>query len=412
MMQRKMKKRYVWCLSLMILCLSVIGLSVAQGVSAADTESVTVVLHKVLLDENDTTTTYDNQGAEIPSIDEARLLNGAGFTVYNVTSLIAKGETATSLYALNEANGASYFDQLGLKVGSEVITGAAGSKGLATFELATKDADANASYLIIETTHPEIAKLKISQPILLQFPVTMSDAALHLYPKNYQYVRDPFFYKHATDSKGKDLGGLAGATFRLYKEDAAGNRSYLHTDIVDNNNKWVMISDPNVTVFTSDKSGLVTTGEHWLPIGTYYFEEISAPDGYEKTLAAQRVKVTVPEDSTQPVTITVADKTTSMADARVYNLKTDDPAKPSSSQPKPSGSQPSGSQPSGSQPSDPNLPTTGTNLPNLPFTGEQLMGGTLLGAGLILLVIFIQRKRQAQSTENNEGGDEHETPTS
>lgn len=349
-------------------------------VRADEEATVTVMLHKVLLDENDTTTKYDNQGAEL-NIDDSALLNGAGFTVYDVTSLVSAGTTQDDLYKLNDTYGASYFDEKGLKV-TTGITGTTGIKGLATFQLPEHSNGKDAKYLIIETTHPEIAKLEIAQPIFLNFPVASTVGnVIHLYPKNYQYVRDPYFYKHGKDSQGKDLGVLAGASFRLYQVDETGKKLYLHEDKLDNNNQWVDVTNPKVTIITSDKNGLVTTGEHWLPIGEYFFEEVTAPNGYQITDAALKVKVTVPADSTQPVTITVDGKTTTMPEAVVDNLRGE-------------------------------LPRTQGQLPKtlgglLPMTGEQLVGYTALVSGLLLVIILLVCKRkQNLNTNSKEIGDE------
>lgn len=364
--------------------LYVVGLVVAilftvtgvKAVRAEDETTVTVMLHKVLLDENDTTTKYDNQGTEL-AINDSALLNGAGFTVYDVTSLVDAGSTLSDLNKLNDTYGASYFDEKGLKVATE-ITGTTGTKGLATFQLPKLSNSRDAKYFIIETTHPEIAKLEMSQPIFLAFPLSQDISnPVHLYPKNYQYVRDPYFYKHGKTTQGQDLGPLAGATFRLYKVDANGNKLYLHEEKRDNDNQWVDVTNPKVSLITSDKNGLVTTGNHWLPIGEYFFEEVTAPNGYLITDAALKVKVTVPADSTQPVTITVAGKTTTMPDAVVDNLIGELPQTP------------------------------GEQSGILPITGEQLVGYTALGSGMILLMILVVCKYK-QTTKINPkeiGGD-------
>lgn len=382
MMEKIRNTRYQRRL-LYVLGLVVAILFTATGARAAPLETEmteTVMLHKVLLDENDTTTKYDNQGTELP-IDDNFLLNGAGFTVYDVTTLVDSGATESDLYQLNDTYGASYFDDKGLKVATE-ITGTTGTKGLATFQLPEQSNGQYAKYLIIETTHPAIAKLEISQPIFLTLPFS-SDVAnpIHLYPKNYQYVRDPYFYKHGKDSQGNDLGVLAGASFRLYKVDATGQKLYLHEDRLDNDNQWVDVTNPKVTIMTSDNKGLVTTGNHWLPIGEYFFEEVTAPNGYQITDAALKVKVTVPADSTQPVTITVDGKTTTMPDAVVDNLRGELPQTPG----------------------QPPQPPAGT----LPITGEQLLGYTALGGGLLLLIILLicKRKQHLETNPKEIGGD-------
>ncbi len=84
-------------------------------------------------------------------------------------------------------------------------------------------------------------------------------------------------------------------------------------------------------------------------------------------MAALKVKVTVPEDSTQPVTITVAGKTTTMPDAVVDNLIGE--------------------------------------LPRTP--GEQLVGYTALGSGMVLLMILLicKRKQMIKTNQKEIGGD-------
>ena len=72
-------------------------------------------------------------------------------------------------------------------------------------------------------------------------------------------------------------------------------------------NKWVESADPakdtRVNKFVSDNTGLVNTGERFLPSGTFYFEEVKAADGYEITSEARKVEVIVPTSWDDPVTI-------------------------------------------------------------------------------------------------------------
>ena len=88
-----------------------------------------------------------------------------------MTSLVDAGATLSDLNKLNDTYGASYFDEKGLSVATE-ITGATGTKGLATFQLPQLSNGRDAKYFIIETTHPEIAKLEMSQPIFLAFSLS------------------------------------------------------------------------------------------------------------------------------------------------------------------------------------------------------------------------------------------------
>ena len=102
-----------------------------------------------------------------------------------MTSLVDAGATLSDLNKLNDTYGASYFDEKGLSVATE-ITGATGTKGLATFQLPQLSNGRDAKYFIIETIHPEIAKLEMSQPIFLAFSLSKDISnPVHLYPKYY-----------------------------------------------------------------------------------------------------------------------------------------------------------------------------------------------------------------------------------
>jgi hypothetical protein len=274
----------------------------------------TVILHKVLLSENDDSTQYDNVTGNAIDIDDDFLINGAEFSVFDVTPLILDGKTEKDLLDMNNTFGADAFKDYFVE---KNVTGEDSGKGIVTFDLLNGSHNSSAKYLILETKRPVVTKMEIAQPIYLEVP--LQQQTVNIYPKNYEYVRDPYFYKHGQTAEGKDTGALAGAKFRLYKLDDNGNKLYLHEDLVDNNNKWVNVDDPGVTVIISDKNGLVTTGEHYLPIGEFYFEEVTAPDGYNIIDEAEKVKVTVPEDNNEPVTITVNNKTTTMDKSIVFN---------------------------------------------------------------------------------------------
>ncbi len=61
-------------------------------------------------------------------------------------------------------------------------------------------------------------------------------------------------------------------------------------------NQWIKpadndpLNDKNVSKFISDKEGLVTTGQRFLPSGTYYFEELKGVEGYEMDEASKRIE--------------------------------------------------------------------------------------------------------------------------
>ncbi|MDR0921134.1 MAG: LPXTG cell wall anchor domain-containing protein [Lactobacillales bacterium] len=360
-----------------ILFLGLMGLVLFIGNTVyAEAGDVNLRLHKILLDENDTTV-IDNAGVPVTP-KTGTPLDGAEFTVYDVTALIESGETRDSLIELFTNKGIAPFENEEVSRG---VTGEKGIKGEADFIISSLSNGKNASYLIIETGKPAIAK-EVAQPMLISFPLNNEDGTamttIDLYPKNYEYARNPYFYKHGRDYYSKkDLGALEGAKFRLYKVDETGKRWYLHEDVADNaNNHWVKeANSEEVTIFTSDKSGKVSTNSRFLSAGTYYFEEISTVENYEITKEALQIKVTIPENTTEPVMITVEDKTTSMDEAIVYNDFHETPKE-----------------------EKPNKPVTPSNEEHLlPETGEAIRNGaTVLGIAILLQLAFLyfhKRKR-------------------
>ena len=124
---------------------------------------------------------------------------------------------------------------------------------------------------------------------------------IHIYPKNVGYLRDPYFFKYGrqrgTTEKGKPLEG---AVFALYQ--MIEGKYYLDmAPANDLKNQWIKpadndpLNDKNVSKFISDKEGLVTTGQRFLPSGTYYFEELKGVEGYEMDEASKRIEVIIPE---------------------------------------------------------------------------------------------------------------------
>lgn len=272
--------------------------------------------------------------------------------------------------------------------------------GIVRLDFPKQQEGQDAAYLILETGLTDADELNVdltqkSVPLMLTFPV--ADAAeldvIHLYPKNVGYVRDPYFYK--LDATEKEP--IAGVKFVLYREEE-GKRLYLdQSATTDMRNKWVEaatadpLADERITVFVSDESGLVDTGERFLAAGTYYFEEVQAVEGYQITEDVKRIEVVVPPTWDTLVTVNgqsmaergdgkVPQEAADAKQPRIYNTKiSEEPVDPKN--------------PVEPTPTRTNLPTTqGTATKSLPKTGEKrsftLLWGILLIAAAAVLRQF------------------------
>lgn len=351
----------------LLLPLFMVGLCSAffAGKSAdAAGEAIDIVLHKRIFrdvrwraNENLDSWFYDNDGLPIDKekedgqsqdntlLENSVPLNGAQYKIWDATKLVDVA-TFKKYYHDSEIQDArdivqvfsrmtrsnaikiaenAQLPQMSIANSKTVVTKndvitkdnpASKQAGIARFtNLPRKEGDTFKAYLIVETAVSETKELnvdleKFAKPILVTLPVMANNEELteiHLYPKNVGYVRDPYFYKFGQNRSGENLGALAGATFVLYREES-GKRLYLDmSPTTDLKNKWVESEDPlndeRVNKFISDETGLVNTGERFLPSGTFYFEEVQAANGYEITAEARKVEVVIPATWEEAVTI-------------------------------------------------------------------------------------------------------------
>lgn len=369
-----------------------------QGWAAEDT--TTVVIHRIVFPGDDPSeVAIENNG----QIIEEELLGGrpladATFSVYDVSDRFYQ-LTADSLTYLEaqkkiseEADQAFENDRLEQDF-TKVAEQQTGEDGTATFNLTTyHKGDSGKIYLFMETKVPDTISHKASNlVVMLPYNTNNSDKTLHLYPKNHQPVRKPYFYKHGETSTGTDEGALAGARFRLYKE-VENEKYYLHKDIYNNGNTWVNEEESGILTMISGSDGLVHTGEHYLTPGTYYFEETKAPNGYEITEAAKKIPVIIPTNTSDKITIQIDGKNLLMDDAIVFNTKEpDEPNEPDEP----------------SNPDEPSDPPTRTRLPStsgktpttnkLPQTGSRtshyLIVSGILIVVLVSVIVLINNKK-------------------
>ena len=154
-------------------------------------ETATFVLHKRVFDDN-MPEYKENTGLEMPDFG-GRALNGAGFTVYDVTAkyhaaLVGKTQAEAMATVIAEYND----DDTGFtKVGNEQFTADPdGTTKFANLPLYSNDLDA--AYLFVETTTPTDPNIiQKAAPFILSMPIyTAMDSTgvlntdIHVYPKN------------------------------------------------------------------------------------------------------------------------------------------------------------------------------------------------------------------------------------
>lgn len=365
---------------------------------AAESEATNVILHKIIYPENTPAKEIANEGKEV--VDESlmggRPLGGAEFSLFDVTErfyfLTGAASQSISLAEAQkkigeEAKSAKEDNQLEQLFGQPIKKAVTDNEGIASFQLTKQTSDGRGKvYLFVETKVPEVVHTSAMNMVLI-LPLVQEDGTawtepIHLYPKNTEYVRDPYFYKHGKNANGEDSGPLAGAIFRLYKL-VENEKYYLHENTYNNGNTWVKAGDDGITEFTSAADGKVSTGEHHLPAGTYYFEEVKAPTGYTITDEAKKIQLDIPADPNEQVTIIVNGEKVPMGQAIIYNNKrpglpnTDGPDEPT---------------PTPDKPSTPSTP--GKNIPNLPSTGEVRSGViSVIGLGIILGSLMIYKRK-------------------
>ncbi|WP_165005512.1 pilin N-terminal domain-containing protein [Enterococcus sp. ZJ1668] len=350
-----MKKLMCFALQLLVL-LPVVTLLLPQQNRAAELpeDSVEFILHKRMIrdidydDEN--FEFYQNDGLAIPESDwettdilsQTVPLNGATFKVYDLTDYYEKkvneeqlsSETfVTQIAETSRENIRKLIIEERLQeIGAPVTTGpdtvGGLGDGIARLQAPRRSQGRDAVYLIFEDKiDPEVGlnvdldqkAIPIAAVLPIVNPLDQKEELkeIHIYPKNIGYLRDPYFFKYGREQGTNEKGNpLEGAVFALYQM-IDGEKYYLDmAPANDLKNNWIKpkdndpLTDQNVSKFTSDENGLVTTGQRFLPSGTYYFEELKSVPGYEIDEASKRIEVVVPDswvdENGQPRYVTVA----------------------------------------------------------------------------------------------------------
>jgi len=215
----------------LFMVLSIMAPSMAMAATARP-ETGNLHIHKVqtnYADFNDDLITNDGTEQNLPS--GATFLEGAEFSVYKVAD---DAEMPVNISGITPT----------------VVT--TDSNGLALFENLDKG-----RYYVVETDTPKGVE-EFSGPFLVDVPMMNTDGTdwnqnVHVYPKNQLILGAVELIKWDEDGKT----GLPGAVFDLYR---VGEEVPVATDLETDSNGKILVGD--------------------LVVGSYYFVETAAPDGY------------------------------------------------------------------------------------------------------------------------------------
>lgn len=204
-------KKLLKYLALMILVLPVFMLN-GMTSQAAETGTVTVMLHKIVFPNGEMpekiANTGDASGTHADLLQDYRGLNGVTFEAYDVSNefyvLRKAGKTVEE--AQIEVSKLDTAD-LTSTLSTEVTDTISGEDGVASFSLPTHDSEGrDAVYLFHESDAPAVVEQKASNMVVV-LPVYTEDdtelSTIHLYPKNEEVEHgQPAFDKKIVDDQG------------------------------------------------------------------------------------------------------------------------------------------------------------------------------------------------------------------
>ncbi|MBO0437439.1 prealbumin-like fold domain-containing protein [Vagococcus fluvialis] len=163
-----------------------------------------------------------------------------------------------------------------------------------TFDLPRYNEKNEKMYYLILQNKPDLQDLNgfsfyTSYPIFLSFDDVEEDY-LVIDMKRIFLIQTPYFFKY---SSGDHQKPLEGAEFAFYQLTDKKEKEYLMS--IDPIEWSVTESSKTAYQFKSDKDGLVDVPDLGLELGTYYFEETKAPNGFEITKESQKISLAIEE---------------------------------------------------------------------------------------------------------------------
>ncbi len=296
---RQQIKHLVTVLGMVLaMVLTAVLVSAPIRAEAQTRNTVSVTLHKLLFAKGQVPSDTNNNGITSPFGSDGTPLNGATFTVYDVTHdfWAQNPRTEAEIEAAQNKLAANSYTPT-TKVAAVTTSG----RGEATFsQLPLRSGGNYAVYLFKETKTP--TGVKGGQNIVLVLPLAGTTNQIDLYPKNEAETGGARFVKVDADDHSQKLANakfVVANAHGKYLTKVAGQHVWqtISGDITD------AYTDANAVVLTSNEAGkFVIDG---LDAGKYKLVEVQAPDGYVRRHKAVAFTVTAGETSKQRQTVVV-----------------------------------------------------------------------------------------------------------
>ena len=264
-----MKKIILWFSLLLIGILTIPTVLAEEVTRPASNTEVTIELN------------HDNQSFE-----------GTTFSIYGISR--KNYEYALShKYEISVEKTKTWLSEQGISKVKEVWVS---SSNKASFNLPKYNAQQELMYYIILQNKPDYEG-EDGKEVYESFPSFVSlegmeEDFISIHTKRVVMSQMPYFFKY---SSGLNQQPLAEAEFVLYRENLLDEREYLID--IEPLRFQVIKNVKEAFVLTSDKKGLMVLPTTELPKGTYYFEEIKAPQGYKMTEFSKKVSLVISEDT-------------------------------------------------------------------------------------------------------------------
>ncbi|MGL5685562.1 MAG: prealbumin-like fold domain-containing protein [Vagococcus fluvialis] len=224
---------------------------------------------------------------------------GTTFSVFGITQKDYEYALSQKL-ELSSQKTKAWIKKNGLPLIKEVWVG---KSNKVVFDLPKYNSEQELMYYVILQNLPENEENGITSYEAFPSYVSLDEqdsSYLKIQTKRVSLALNPYFFKY---SSGDNQKPLEKAEFIFYRLNELNEREYL---IDSESNQFSLIKNKDeARKFTSEKNGLVIMDNNQLIPGTYYFEEVKAPEGFQMTLESKQIELVVSKDMEGQLTMTV-----------------------------------------------------------------------------------------------------------